>query len=246
MDIERLRVYFNDPKTVEHYMKAVANVGLWESERILFDRHFEMGDSLLDLGCGAGRITMVLKQLGFEEVVGADLAEKMVTQAKEIAGFLKVAVPFRVEDATRMRFPSERFDGVIFGFNGLMQIPGRSNRRKAMQEVRRVVKPGGRFIFTTLDREDSFYATVFKDKTNYAHDLSRNSQVLEYGDRHFETEHGITFMHVPTRSEVLEDLEACDWERVDDCMRSEIADESPEVEAFSENCRFWVAKKPML
>jgi hypothetical protein len=50
-------------------------------------------------------------------------------------------------------------------------------------------------------------------------------------------------MHVPLRSEVVEDLELAVFERVEDRMRSEIARESEQVLEFSEDCRMWVARK---
>ena len=244
MDIAQIRSYFNDPRTVEHYLKAVANIGLWESEKAVFAKYFNPHETILDLGCGAGRIALGLAKLGYHRVFGGDLAEGMIAQAREIGVILGLEVAFSRQDATCLEFEDETFDGIVFGFNGLMQIPLRDNRRKALSEIWRVTRPGGHFVFTTLDREDRLYESVFKDESNFEHDPKRNPDVLEYGDRHFETAHGTTFMHVPTRVEVSEDLERCGWQGVEDRMRSEIVSERPEVEAFSEDCRFWVAKKP--
>ena len=245
MNIERVRGYFNDPRTVEHYVKAVANVGLWESEKMMFERWFERENEILDLGSGTGRIALGLWKLGFGRVTGVDLAEEMVAEAGEIAAYLSADVSFSREDATALSFEDDRFDGCVFGFNGLMQIPGRENRRRALTEIWRTVRSGGVLVFTTLDREDRLYSSVFGDSEDFEHDPVKNPNVLEFGDRHFVTAHGTTFMHVPLRSEVIEDLEMTGWNLAEDCMRSEIAPESGPVEQFSEDCRFWVAKKPM-
>lgn len=244
MNIEQIRRYFNNPQTVEHYARAVANVGLWESERIWMEKWFDRGESTLDLGCGAGRIGLGLWSLGYRRLLGADLSEAMVEQAREIAECLEAEITFQREDATDLSFETDAFGSVAFGFNGLMQIPGRENRRKALEEIWRITKPGGVLLFTTLDREDRLYEAVFRDSSDYDHDRLRNPNVLEEGDRHFQTEHGTTFMHVPRRDEALEDLEATGWLWQEDRMRSEIASESSEVMDFSEDCRFWVAKKP--
>ncbi len=243
VNIKRIQAYFSDPKTVEHYVRSVANIGLWESEKTVFTKWLNPDHRILDLGCGAGRIALGLWKLGFPFVEGADVSEAMVGEAANIADCLGAEIEFGCEDATQLSYEDNRFDAVLFGFNGLMQIPGRENRRQAMIEIRRVVRPGGTFIFTTLDRDDPLYRMVFSDTINFDHDIERNPQLLEKGDRHFETKHGTTFMHVPRRNEVLEDLNATGWAHCEDQMRSEISDESRSVLEFSEDCRFWIAKK---
>ncbi len=243
MDIERMRGYFDEASTIEHYARAVAKVGLWESEKLLARRNFAREERLLDLGCGAGRVAIGLWELGYVEVLGADLAPAMVARAKEIAKRLGCPWRFEPQDATRLSYADESFDGVIFAFNGLMQIPGSANRQKALGEVFRVLRPGGRFLFSTLDREDALYSRVFADSGDYHHDLSRNPYLLDYGDRHFATEHGTTFMHVPTRVEMLQALESIGFELLEDAMRSDLAQESAVTLDFSEDCRLWVARK---
>lgn len=244
MNVERVRGYFNEAGTVQHYAKAVANVGLWESEKLLFSRYFSKKQNLLDLGCGAGRVTIGLWEAGYERVLGTDLAESMVEESREIADCLGCPFPFQREDATDLSFGDATFDGVIFAFNGLMQIPGREFRRMALQQIYRVLRPGGVLFFSSLDREDRLYSKVFADVRDPDHDLERNPNLIDFGDRHFLTEHGTTFMHVPTREEVLEDLEMTDFELVEDAMRSALVRESPAVLEFSEDCRLWLVRKP--
>ncbi|MDE0767319.1 MAG: class I SAM-dependent methyltransferase [Opitutaceae bacterium] len=244
MDIEQIRSYFNDPKTVDHYVRAVANVGLWESERLLMEKWFRQDGLILDLGCGAGRVGLGLWKMGFRRLWGADLSEEMVREARGISECLGAEIAYQREDATKMSFETDFFKSVIFGFNGLMQIPLRENRRKALKEILRITNPGGVFIFTTLDRENRLYEAVFRDSSDFNHDPVKNPNVLEEGDRHFKTKHGMTFMHVPRRNEVLADLETTGWIWEEDHMRSEVASESADVLEFSEDCRFWIAKKP--
>lgn len=244
MDVDRVRGYFNEAGTVQHYAKAVANVGLWESEKLLFNRYFSRKDNLLDLGCGAGRASFGLWDEGFEQVLGTDLAESMVQESREIAECLGCPLDFQREDATDLSFGDGNFDGVIFAFNGLMQIPGRQVRRRALQQIYRVLVEGGYFIFSTLDREDRLYSKVFALNDDPDHDLAQNPNLVDFGDRHFETEHGITFMHVPLRSDVVEDLEEVGFEVIEDSMRSELVRESAAVLDFSEDCRLWVVRKP--
>ena len=241
MDSEIVRGYFNNEATVRHYARAVANVGLWESEKLLFAKWLRLDSRILDLGCGAGRVAIGLWEEGFTDVRGADVAEEMAREASEIADCLGCPVSFERQDALSLGYAAESFDAVIFAFNGLMQIPGRSRRLQAMGEVRRALRRDGLFIFTSLDREDRLYSKVFADPTDFDHDLSRNPALLDYGDRHFLTEHGTTFMHVPTQAEVRSDLASCGFEVRETLMRSELGRESAAVLDFSEDCRFWVA-----
>ncbi|HWA86964.1 MAG TPA: class I SAM-dependent methyltransferase, partial [Opitutus sp.] len=68
--------------------------------------------------------------------------------------------------------------------------------------------------------------------------------LVEFGDRYFE-EAGVgrTFMHLPDRTEILDDLAATGWQHAFDAMRAEIARESRAVRDFSDECRFWVAHR---
>ena len=135
------------------------------------------------------------------------------------------------------------YDGALFMFNGMMQIPGRENRRAAMRELHRVCRPGAHFIFSTHDREDP------KDLKEWAKETERwargeqNPRLVEFGDRYFTDENGNTFMHLPDRKEVREDMAATGWSHVHDATRNDLASETPKVRNFSDNCRFWVARK---
>lgn len=244
MDLDTVRGYFNETGTVQHYAKAVANIGLWESEKFLLSKYFKKECRILDLGCGAGRATIGMWEEGYLNVVGADLAEVMVAEAREIAECLGCGFPFEQQDATRLSFSDEHFDGVVFAFNGLMQIPGKESRKQALQQIYKVLRPGGVFLFSTLDREDRLYSKVFSFADDPDHDLAQNPNLVDFGDRHFRTEHGTTFMHVPTQSEVRDALAEAGFDVLETAMRSELSRESRQVLDFSEDCRMWVARKP--
>jgi len=133
--------------------------------------------------------------------------------------------------------------GVLFLFNGLMQIPGRENRRQAMRGLHGLCRTGSHFIFTTHDRDDPAERHLWVAEAERWARGEQDPRLVEYGDRYFEHEHGRTFMHLPDRFEILEDLQATGWTHVEDAMRDSIARESKLVRDFSDNCRFWVARK---
>lgn len=244
MDPETVLDYFNSDDVVEHYAEAAARVGLWRSEEKIFSRLFKVDDSLLELGCGCGRIALGLAELGYRNLIGVDVARSMVNRARHLARMLERRVPFRVGDATRLEFEDNIFDGAIFGFNGLMQIPKRTERERALAEVFRVIRPGAWFAFTTHDRDNPRFRTFWESEKVRWRRAKQGPELDEYGDRFESTPLGDLFIHVPTIEEVRGMLKGAGFRIEADVPRSAIANEPPEVREFSDECRFWVAQKP--
>ena len=246
---ETVREDFNAITTVLHYTRAAHFIGLWKSERALIEHYFpDKSARLLEAGCGAGRVAVGLWHQEYRHIVAFDFAAELVEQAVNLAQEQGIhGITFLQADATRLdQCHVSRdipFDGALFMFNGLMQIPGRENRRTAMRELHRVCRPGAHFIFTTHDREDPKELKEWAKETERWARGEQNPRLLEFGDRYFTDETGNTFMHLPTRAEVLEDMAATGWTHEHDRTRNELASETPKVRNFSDNCRFWVARK---
>ena len=152
MNPDTIKNYFDKPQVVADYAAAAENVGLWNSERKIFFSKIGKEEKILELGCGAGRISLGLWENGYRDITATDFAPNMVAAAREIFARRNADIKTRVCDAINPDFEDESFDAVIFGFNGLMQIPKSERRRKAVSEIFRILRRGGRFIFTTHDR----------------------------------------------------------------------------------------------
>lgn len=244
MNATTVKETFRQAQTIQHYSRAAAQVGLWESEEKLFRRFFRAEDSLLDLGCGAGRVSIGLWEGGFRNVLGVDFSPEMIREARRLSRLLDYGIPFRVGDATALNLDAGVFDGVVFAFNGWMQIPGRERRRRALCEIHKVLRPGGCFIFTTHDREHRLFRSFLALQEKLWAEGRQDPLADEFGDNFFEAPEGNIFMHLPDRNEVEEDLAATGWVLEFDATRSDIANEPVEVREFSEECRFRVARKP--
>ncbi len=244
MEIAEAQTYFRQTTVVDHYSRAVARVGLWNSEEKIFQRLFQPEQSLLELGCGAGRIAIGLWELNYRHVLGTDYCPEMVAEARRINQVLEYGVPFQQADATHLPFDDEQFDGAIFGFNGLMQIPGRSNRQRAMFEIARVIKPGSWFVFTGHDRNRHGRKSFWKEEHKLWVKGRQNPMIEEFGDLYYEADEGYwMYIHAADSAEVQADLEQAGF-RVDvSALRSEICMEPAEVREFSDDTRFWIAQK---
>lgn len=244
MEAKKVKAYYESEDVVEHYARAAGRLGLWLSEEKIFSRLFKPEDSLLELGCGAGRISIGMHELGYRNLLATDYSKPMITRARSLAKLLEYAIPFHVADATKLKFEDEVFDGAVFGFNGLMQIPEATGRSKALGEIYRVLRPGAWFAFTTHDRDLSKYQDFWAaEKVRWAE--GRQWEGLEtFGDRAEMTDDGVHFMHVPNISEVESLLTSAGFRVEASVMRSELANEPQEVRDFSDDCRFWVVQKP--
>ena len=141
------------------------------------------------------------------------------------------------------------FAYVLFAFNGLMQIPKQENRIKAMKEIRRVLQPGGIFVFTTHDRDaDKKFLDFWEEEKKIWSRGEQDKRLYEFGDRiaKSKNEKRDIFIHIPDREEVLTCLEEADLICVEDFYRDDLFDESREIKKFSGECRFWVVKKAPL
>lgn len=117
---------------------------LWPAQkRLLEQSNFQKGEKVLDISCGTGLVTFPIAEAvrSEGEVVGIDLSEGMLEKAAEEAeknGFSNIS--FQQMDGEELDLPDDSFDIAINSL-GLMYYP---NCNKAIREMYRVVKPGGR------------------------------------------------------------------------------------------------------
>jgi ubiquinone/menaquinone biosynthesis C-methylase UbiE len=244
MDRETVLKYFDSESVVEHYAKAAERLGLWQSEEKIFTRVFEPSDSLLELGCGVGRIALGLHELGYINIMATDYSREMIKRARHLSTLLEYNIPLRVCDATALEFDDDAFDGAIFGFNGLMQIPQAAQREQALSEIYRVIRPGAWFVFTSHDRDRSPHGSFWIQEQQRWEDAEQSADLDDFGDRTEATVDGDHYMHVPSVPEMEAVLARVGFRVEATVMRSQLAHESPEVAAFSDDCRFWAVQKP--
>lgn len=100
------------------------------------------GKYLLDLGCGAGENSVYFAQKG-ARCVAADYSPKMVEVALNLATHNGVTIEGCTANATALPFADHTFD-ILYAANLLHHLP---NPQLAIQEMHRVLKPGGKACF---------------------------------------------------------------------------------------------------
>jgi len=112
--------------------------------RAVAERPFLAGPSALDLGCGAGRSSRFLRDLGFS-VTGADISPDMLAQARsqDPSGDYRA-----LASGQALPFPNASFDSVFSSWM-LVEIGTPEAMNRLLREVRRVLRSGGRALFVT-------------------------------------------------------------------------------------------------
>lgn len=101
--------------------------------------------SVLDVGCGPGYVSAAATQLGASPI-GLDFSSQMIGVARTMFP----QIEFREGDAQDLPFPAARFDRVLSNF-ALLHLAA---PERACAEACRVLKPGGKFGFTTWARKE--------------------------------------------------------------------------------------------
>ena len=100
---------------------------------------------VLDVGSAAGAVSVMLADRGFT-VDGIDISDQMVGWARErVAREGRQGLTFQVADIDALPFKDGEFDAIV----AMGVIEYLENDQKALDELVRVLRPGGRIVLTT-------------------------------------------------------------------------------------------------
>ena len=132
----RAKVRYDDQKSAQYNQRSPQR---HRAEMELLEpalRRFTAGSSVLDVPCGAGRVSVRLAELGMR-VTAADISDAMLAITRE--KLARVQPPARVVlgDAEKLGFPDRSFDGAVC-FRFFHHLPTDELRAAVVSELCRV------------------------------------------------------------------------------------------------------------
>ena len=110
--------------------------------------HIQPGDRVLECACGTGLLTEVIARK-CAHLTATDFAPKMLARAQKICAAFD-NITFEPADITALDYPDGCFDAVVAG-NVIHLL---DNPLKALGELDRVCRPGGRLVIPTYMNRD--------------------------------------------------------------------------------------------
>lgn len=136
---------------------------------------------VVDLGCGAGLDTLYLAahHSGIGMILGIDLAPDMVTRAAAAADRMaEPKIQFMASDLERLPLASGSADLVVA--NASLNLAADNGR--ALDEIFRILEPGGRLIVRDLVRTGPLPAEILTDPQSYNTSLGGVPEEIDMAD----------------------------------------------------------------
>ena len=134
--------------TGERVVEGITPRRIWLDHvaRYEFAAKYVKDKTVLDVACGTGFGSKILRQKGGESVFGVDLSEEAIAFACH--RYFSSGLNFMVGNILEMGFSDNSFD-VAVSFETIEHIP---EQQKALVEFRRVLRPRGLLIISSPNR----------------------------------------------------------------------------------------------
>ena len=174
--------------------------------QVLLERLTRPG-TLVDLGCGTGRLLIPFARLGFR-CLAVDLSPPMLEVVRQKAATEGLVVDRLLANLVQLDcLRGELADYVLCMFSTLGMIRGRENRRRVLQHIARILKPGGTLVLDVHNRWSNLWMPQGRGWLLKSLVTSPFKADVEAGDKFFAYQNvPQMFLHLYSRSELLADL----------------------------------------
>lgn len=118
--------------------------------------------SILELACGTGRVAIPIAQTGVP-IVGLDISEKMLALARQKAGDLPNLS--LVQGDMESFELNQKFDLIILCYSSIFCLTTTAAQKRMLGQVRRHLKPGGRFVMDIRMLDERLLGKPLSDQT---------------------------------------------------------------------------------
>lgn len=168
--------WFNRPDQIRHYQDE-ALAGPTEAERALLSGLPATG-SVLDVGCGAGRLSMWLARQGLQ-VTGIDVSDDLLQVARQLSARSDLTIDYQSVSGVDALAPGTRFDHAIC-FKVLCYIPTKELRHQYLCKLYQWIEPGGTCLLTQYIVPDEYIDDAVDE--DYYKSPASQFAIVERGD----------------------------------------------------------------
>jgi SAM-dependent methyltransferase len=140
-----------DRTTFESAYAGQAPWDIGRPQKAFLDVADRISGSVLDAGCGTGENALYFAGRGCQ-VTGIDFLEEPIRRARRKAVERGLPATFLVQEALTLKDWTERFDNVID--SGLFHVFDDADRRRYVEGLATVLKPGGRLFLLCFSDEE--------------------------------------------------------------------------------------------
>lgn len=124
---------------------------LWRKKAVKILRSFNP-DTVLDVATGTADFAIAALDSGAKEIVGIDISEGMLNVGREKVKKYNGRIRLERGDSEHIQFNDQTFDAIIVAFG----VRNFEHLQKGLEEMRRVLKPGGHLIVLEFSKPSAF------------------------------------------------------------------------------------------
>ena len=151
---------FYETKVVPYFLTVLCNTkpNHYQRQKIV---PLATGD-VVEIGVGPGLNLQYYNTTNVNKVIGIDPSDELNKIAKKNANKVNLDIEFNLSSAESIDLPTSSVDSVVCTFS-LCSIP---DPKKALNEIYRILKPGGKYFFCEHGISPDFFTKVFQNVTN--------------------------------------------------------------------------------